>query len=113
MIMQHLVLAGAFSEALAPVRQVMIVVFAVLCLALILFVLFRQADSTGLAAAFGGGGSGEGAFGAHSQKVADKVIAWMCGLFIVLSLMIAVAGTSQTDLGGKDKATDNTEKPAE
>lgn len=86
------------SAAFEGVRNMLIFAHVGLALLIIIFVLFRQTDSQGLAGAFGGaggGGGGEGAFGAKTQKVADKVIAWMCGLFLVLSLLIATISTEK------------------
>ncbi|NUQ35479.1 MAG: preprotein translocase subunit SecG [Planctomycetaceae bacterium] len=108
--MLNVILAGGLQEALNGVRSYLTIAFVALSIILILFVLFRQTDSTGLAAAFGGGGgTGEGAFGAKSQKVADKVIGWLCGLFIILSLLIAVAGSSR---GSDIVAAPESDKPA-
>ena len=101
------------AENVEFTRQALSIAFIILAIALILFVLFRQTDSTGLAAAFGGGGGGgEGAFGAKTQKVADKVIAWMCGLFMVVALLIAYVSTthiSDVNAANDDKsnATDS------
>ena len=94
---------------IAGVRSALSIIFIVLSLVMILFILFRQTDSTGLASAFGGGSvGGEGAFGAKGQKVADKVIAWMCGLFIILSLLIAyTASHSAPDKQPKDSTSEN------
>lgn len=83
-------LAAADGGLLGTLRSALFVLFALLSIGIILFVLFRHTDTSGLGGAFGAGGlSGEGAFGAKSHKVADKVIAWMCGIFVVLSLLIA------------------------
>ena len=92
----------------SDLKSVFQVVFIILAVTLILFVLFRQTDSTGLAAAFGGGGGGEGAFGAKTQKVADKVIAWMCGLFMVLALLIAYVSTTRISADVNDANADKT-----
>jgi|GEM_PF-4449512 len=100
---------------IAPVRSALTIVFVVLCLLIIVFVLFRHSDSSGLAAAFGGGGGGgggDGAFGAKSHKVVDKVVAYMCGFFVVLALLIAFVSSEQTSLG-EEQSTDTQENSGE
>lgn len=102
---------------IAQVRSALTIVFVALCLLIIVFVLFRQTDSSGLSAAFGGGGGGgggEGAFGAKSHKVVDKVIGWMCGFFVVLALLIAFVSSEQTSLGSPDDIpADTPSEPSE
>jgi len=80
----------AEGGALGALQNLLFLFFVVIAVGIILFVLFRHTDSAGLGGAFGGGAvGGEGAFGAKGHKVADKVIAWMCGLFVVLCLLLA------------------------
>jgi preprotein translocase subunit SecG len=68
------------------------ILFVVLCVTLIVFVLFRQSDSGGIGAAFGGGDGG-GAFGTKGQAVVDKVITFMGAMFIVLALVFNLVST--------------------
>lgn len=79
------------------------ILFVVLCVALIVFVLFRQSDSGGIGAAFGGGDGG-GAFGTKGQAVVDKVITFMGATFIVLALVfnIVSTGAHKADTEGVD-----------
>lgn len=79
-----------FAGELGGAGLALAIAFILLSVLLIVFVLFRQTDSSGLGGAFGAASlSGEGAFGAKSGKVADSVISWMCLLFVVLSLLLA------------------------
>ncbi|MCA8939310.1 MAG: preprotein translocase subunit SecG [Planctomycetes bacterium] len=83
------------------IRDLLLYAFIALSLLIIVFVLFRQTDSQGLAAAFGGGSvGGEGAFGAKTQKVADGVIGWMCFLFVLFALILASMYVTNTLEGG-------------
>lgn len=71
------------------------VLYAAICLVLILFVLVRPAESGGgLGGAFGGGGGGESAFGVKAMQTLDKVIAWTAFLMLVLALVMAYAAKS-------------------
>lgn len=99
------------AAANPAVITVMAILFVALSLALIVFVLFRQSDSGGIGAAFGGG-EGGGAFGTKGQAVVDKVITFMGGAFIVLALifnLLSTQGGLSTE--GIDDATE-TEAPA-
>ena len=73
------------AEANAALLTVLGVVFVFNAIVLIVFVLFRQSDTGGVGAAFGGGDGG-GALGTKGQAVADKVIAFMGFTFVVLAL---------------------------
>ncbi len=84
---------------LGALQGILFIFFMLIAIGIILFVLFRHTDSAGLGGAFGGGAvGGEGAFGAKGHKVADKVIAWMCGLFVVLCLLLAHISSTQANL---------------
>ncbi|MDC1141784.1 preprotein translocase subunit SecG [Planctomycetota bacterium] len=71
------------------------ILFVINSVMLIVFVLFRQSDSGGIGAAFGGGDSG-GAFGTKGQAVVDKVITFMGASFMVLSLVFSLYSNSST-----------------
>lgn len=79
-----------------PLLLVLGIVFIVNAIALIVFVLFRQSDSGGIGAAFGGGDSG-GAFGTKGQAVVDRVIGVMGALFVVLALVFSLLANSAAD----------------
>ncbi|MBX3460158.1 MAG: preprotein translocase subunit SecG [Planctomycetes bacterium] len=84
----------------AAVNTLLAVLFIVNCVVMIVFVLFRQSDSGGIGAAFGGGDGG-GAFGTKGQAVVDKVLTFMGATFIVLALIFNLVSTS----GGKTDTT--------
>jgi protein translocase SecG subunit len=108
--MQDFLLAAGDSDGLSLLRNALFVLFAILSCGIIIFVLFRHTDTQGLGGAFGAGAvGGEGAFGAKSHKVADKVIAWMCGIFLVLSLIIANVSSRHATLAVDLKTPEPTE----
>jgi protein translocase SecG subunit len=110
MALTFLLDAGDVQNSLGVVLRV---VFMLLCFGIITFVLFRHTDTSGLGGAFGAGNlSGEGAFGAKSHKVADRVIAWMCGLFLALALLIAhvTSRHAELDSGADQNANSTAEK---
>jgi preprotein translocase subunit SecG len=88
------------AQATATVNTILAVLFIVNCVIMIVFVLFRQSDSGGIGAAFGGG-EGGGAFGTKGQAVVDKVLTFMGATFIVLALVFNLVSTS----GGRDDVT--------
>ena len=88
------------------------VIFVVNCVALMIFVLFRQSDAGGIGAAFGGG-EGGGAFGTKGQAVVDKVITFMGGTFIVLALVFSLVSTGGTKSDTKGLDQPQEEKPAD
>jgi protein translocase SecG subunit len=90
---------------LGMVTTLLAVLFIVNCVAIIVFVLFRQSDSGGVGAAFGGGGDGGGAFGAKGQAMVDKVLVFMGAMFIVLALIFNLHSTHDhvTNIEGIDQ----------
>ncbi len=80
------------AEANATLLTLLGIVFVFNAIVLIVFVLFRQSDTGGVGAAFGGGDGG-GALGTKGQAVADKVIAFMGFTFIVLALAYSLVST--------------------
>jgi preprotein translocase subunit SecG len=89
-------------------------VFVINAVAMIVFVLFRQGDSGGIGAAFGGGDSG-GAFGTKGQKVVDKVLTFMGATFIVLAFVFNFASTQKKapDTRGIQDAPSSTSEGSE
>lgn len=89
------------------------ILFVILSVALIVFVLFRQSDSGGIGAAFGGGDGG-GTFGTKGQAVVDRVIAIMGATFIILALVFSLVstGSSRTQTTGVD-ATQESGEPSD
>jgi protein translocase SecG subunit len=89
------------AEANPTLLTVLGIIFTVNCVALTIFVLFRQSDSGGIGAAFGGG-EGGGAFGTKGQAVVDKVITFMGATFIILALvfnLVSTGGAKETTKG--------------
>lgn len=92
------------------------VLFIINSVMLIVFVLFRQSDSGGIGAAFGGGDGG-GAFGTKGQAVVDKVITFMGASFMILSLVFSLysnsGGVSDAGIGGSGDPDSAQEQPAD
>ena len=64
------------------------VIFTMAALLLILMVLFRPTEGSGLSGAFGGIG-GDTAFGVKATQVIDKAVMWVAGVFILLAVVLA------------------------
>ncbi|MBX3474947.1 MAG: preprotein translocase subunit SecG [Planctomycetes bacterium] len=102
---------------LAAASNTLLIILATLfvlnCVAMIVFVLFRQSDSGGIGAAFGGGDGG-GAFGTKGQAVVDKVITFMGATFMVIALVFSLVstGTKGADARGvsDDAGTESTQE---
>jgi protein translocase SecG subunit len=86
------------AEANTALLTILGVLFVINCVAIVVFVLFRQSDAGGVGAAFGGGDGG-GALGTKGQAVADKVIAFMALTFVVLALAYSLASTGTRSSG--------------
>lgn len=80
------------GEANSNLITILGVIFAINAVLLVVFVLFRQGDSGGIGAAFGGGDGG-GALGTKGQAFVDKVIAFMGFAFITLALVYSLVST--------------------
>ncbi|MBP9891071.1 MAG: preprotein translocase subunit SecG [Planctomycetes bacterium] len=94
------------AEVNATLLTLLGIVFVLNAIVLIVFVLFRQSDTGGVGAAFGGGDGG-GALGTKGQAVADKVIAFMGFTFIVLALAYSLVSTGgRSDSGPGPAATE-------
>ena len=101
---------GFLAEANTGLLTALGVLFVLNAIALIVFVLFRQSDSGGLGAAFGGGDDG-GALGTKGQAFVDRVITFMGAAFIVLALVFSLASTSRdstSGIEGEDSGTTDT-----
>ncbi len=101
------------AQASSAVNLLLAVLFIINCVVLIVFVLFRQSDSGGIGAAFGGGDGG-GAFGTKGQAVVDKVLTFMGATFIVLALIFNIVSTQShqadtTGIEGTDTESDGGE----
>jgi protein translocase SecG subunit len=82
------------AEVSNTVILVLGTIFMINCVAMIVFVLFRQTDTGGVGAAFGGGDGG-GTFGTKGQAMVDRVLMFMGGSFIVFSLIFNLVSTQQ------------------
>jgi preprotein translocase subunit SecG len=103
---------GMLAAANNTLMILMATLFVLNCVALIVFVLFRQSDTGGIGAAFGGGDGG-GAFGTKGQAVVDKVITFMGATFIVLSLVFSLVSTGSKTESGRGLDDSGTETPAD
>lgn len=67
---------------------ILLILFVIISLALIFIIAIQNEDSTGLGGIFGG--NSETAFGGQSNKVINKITAYLVAAFIVLAILIAV-----------------------
>ena len=67
---------------------ILLVLFVIVSLALIFIVAVQSEDSTGLGGIFGG--NSESAFGGNSNKVINKITAYLVAAFVVLAILIAI-----------------------
>lgn len=67
---------------------ILLILFVIVSLALIFIIAIQNEDSTGLGGIFGG--NSETAFGGQSNKVINKITAYLVATFIVLAILIAV-----------------------
>lgn len=67
---------------------ILLILFVIVSLALIFIIAIQNEDSTGLSSVFGG--NSESAFGGNSNKVINKITAYLVAAFIVLAILIAV-----------------------
>lgn len=67
---------------------ILLILFVIISLALIFIIAIQNEDSTGLGGIFGG--NSETAFGGQSNKVINKITAYLVAAFIILAILIAV-----------------------
>jgi preprotein translocase subunit SecG len=76
-----------------------LVLFALVCLLMMLVILMQRPKSEGLGAAFGAGVT-ENIFGAQTTNVLVKFTAWLAGIFFALTLALSILnahkGTADT-----------------
>lgn len=77
---------------MAVLSIILLVLFVILSLALVFIIAIQSEDSTGLGGIFGG--NSDSAFGGQSNKVINKITAWMVVAFIVLAIIIAIVNKS-------------------
>jgi len=71
----------------------LLVLFVLVSLALIFMVAIQNEDDGGLGGIFGGDSSSS-AFGGRSNKVVNKITAWLGAGFIVLAILVAILNKS-------------------
>ena len=77
---------------MAVLSIVLIVLFVAVSLMLIFIVAIQSEDNAGLGGVFGG--SSESAFGGQTNKVINKITAWLVAAFFVLALLIGFVNKS-------------------
>ena len=71
---------------------ILLVLFVIVSLALIFIVAIQSEDNTGLGGIFGG--NSNSAFGGQTNKVINKITAWLVALFVVLAVLTALVNRS-------------------
>lgn len=67
---------------------ILLVLFVLVSLALIFVVSIQSEDNTGLGGLFGG--NSDSAFGGQTNKVINKITAYLIVAFIVLAVLVAI-----------------------
>ncbi len=80
---------------MAALSIILLVLFVIVSLLLIFLVAIQSEDNTGLGGIFGG--NSETAFGGRSNKVVNKLTAYLLAAFIVLAILVAVLNKSSDD----------------
>ena len=70
--------------------SILIIIYIIVCIALITIVLLQSSKGEGLAGVFGGGGGSQAIFGARTGDILTKSTTGLAILFMVLSLILAV-----------------------
>ena len=94
---------------MAALSIILLVLFVLVSLALIFIVSIQSEDNSGLGGVFGG--SSESAFGGQTNKVINKITAWLVVAFFVLAVLIGIVNKSSNGsiLSTAAKATTTTE----
>lgn len=77
---------------MAVLSIVLLVLFVIVSLLLIFVVAIQSEDNTGLGGVFGG--NSETAFGGRSNRVINKITAYLVAAFIVLAVLVAFVNKS-------------------
>ncbi|MGX8685875.1 MAG: preprotein translocase subunit SecG [Spirochaetales bacterium] len=77
---------------MAVLSIILIVLFVAVSLMLIFIVAIQSEDNAGLGGVFGGGS--ETAFGGQTNKVINKITAWLVVAFFVLAVLIGIVNKS-------------------
>lgn len=70
------------------------VLFVIVSLLLIFLVAIQSEDSTGLSGVFGG--NSDSAFGGRTNKVMNKITAYVLAAFVVLAIVVAFVNKSSS-----------------
>lgn len=73
---------------MAVLSVILLVLFVIVSLALIFIVAIQSEDNTGLGGVFGG--NSDSAFGGQTNKVINKITAWLLAIFVVLAVLTAL-----------------------
>ncbi len=78
------------------VINLLLAIHIIVSLLIILIVLMQRPKNEGLGAAFGGGMT-ENLFGAQTTNVLSTITRWLCGIFIALTLALAILYSRQSN----------------
>lgn len=77
---------------MAVLSIILLILFVIVSLALIFIVAIQSEDNTGLGGIFGG--NSDSAFGGQTNKVINKITAWLLVVFVVLAVLVALMNKS-------------------
>ena len=77
---------------MAVLSIILLVLFVIVSLLLIFIIAIQSEDNTGLGGVFGG--NSETAFGGRSNRVINKITAYLVAAFIVLAILVAFVNKS-------------------
>jgi len=77
---------------MTAISIILLVLFVLVALLLIFLVAIQSEDNAGLGGVFGG--SSDTAFGGHTNKVINKITAYLVAAFIVLAVLVAIVNKS-------------------
>ncbi len=77
---------------MAVLSIILLVLFVIVSLLLIFIIAIQSEDNTGLGGVFGG--NSETAFGGRSNRVVNKITAYLVAAFIVLAILVAFVNKS-------------------
>ncbi len=80
---------------MAVLSIILLVLFVIVSLLLIFLVAIQSEDNTGLGGIFGG--NSDTAFGGRSNKVVNRLTAYLLAAFVVLAILVAVLNKSSND----------------
>ncbi len=80
---------------MAIVSTILLILFVIVCLALIFAVAVQDENSTGLSGIFGGGS--DSAFGGQTNRVMNKFTTILLVSFFVLAVLVAVVNKTSGD----------------